>query len=192
MDNAKQLTWPPAYFRHEDGLFVPSGLARSPWDRGAVAGGPISGLLATCSEDPLLDEDFLIARYSVDILGKVPFQPLLVERESLRDGRQTKLDRICLMADTRLVAQAHVLRTRKMQTPVFSVPHDYPPPQSVADTEGGNRPSMAGGIRYRAVLGDVGVPGRAIAWIDISGEMIAGIKTSPFAKSALYRVTIAS
>lgn len=44
---------------------------------------------------------------------------------------------------------------------------------------------MAGVFSYRAVLGDVSVPGRAIAWIDIPGEMVAGTKASPFAKAAL-------
>src|SRR5262245_42185420 len=113
-----QHRWPPCYYERREGLFVPNGLCRSPWDRTAIAGGPLSALLASAAEDAALEADYEIARFTVDIFGKVPHRPLAIAIEALRDGRQTKLHRVTLLADERPVAQAHVLRIRRLPTPV--------------------------------------------------------------------------
>ena len=96
---AAEHPFPPRYYEVEGDVFVPTPLARSPWDGKAIAGGPVSALLASCAEDAALDADFEIARFQVDIFGKVPHQPLGHASEVLRDGRQTKLHRITLLAD---------------------------------------------------------------------------------------------
>ena len=57
--------WPPCYYERDGDIFLPNGLARSPWDRQAIAGGPISGLLATGSEDAQLDRDFEMGAKSI-------------------------------------------------------------------------------------------------------------------------------
>jgi acyl-CoA thioesterase len=176
----------PSYYERHGETYHPSGLARSPWDRNAIAGGPISALLASGAEDAVLDESFEIARFSVDIFGKVPHQPLHMRVECLRDGRQTKLHRVLLLADAREVAQAHVLRVRRLETPRVAVPHDYPAPATVAETAGPSRARMAGAIRNRMVAGHPGEPGRAVAWLAMDGEIVAGVAPSNFAKAALF------
>ena len=75
MSATREPSSPPCYFHREASLFSPNGLARSPWDRMAIAGGPISALLAGGVEDPELDKQFEIARFSVDIFGKAPTKP---------------------------------------------------------------------------------------------------------------------
>ena len=67
--------WPPFLFELDGATYHPSGLARSPWDPAALAGGPISGLLATVAEDPELAE-MEIARFTVDM----PAAPAEVRR----------------------------------------------------------------------------------------------------------------
>lgn len=176
----------PHYYSRDGDAFVPSGLARSPWDRNAIAGGPVCSLFATAAADPELDADFEIARFSVDIFGKVPHAPLTLAGEVLRDGRQTKLHRIVMTAGARPVAQVHVLRVRKLATPVVPAPHDYPPPAAVAEAEHSGPSRMAGAIRLRPVLGKVGEPGRGVAWLRMSGEIIAGEPATPWAKAALF------
>ena len=96
-ETSSEHPWPPCYYERDGDIFLPNGLARSPWDRQAIAGGPISALLATGCEDAALDAEFEIARFSVDIFGKVPHAPLHMVREVLRDGRQTKLHCVTLM-----------------------------------------------------------------------------------------------
>jgi acyl-CoA thioesterase len=104
----------------------------------------------------------------------------------LRDGRQTKLHRVLLLADERPVAQAHVLRVRRLATPVVAAPHDYPAPDGVPETSGPRAARMAGAIRHRMVSGQVGEPGRAVAWLAMHGEIIAGERPANFVKAALF------
>jgi Thioesterase-like superfamily len=186
VNQAAEHPWPPSYYTANGDAFIPTALARSPWDGRAIAGGPVSSLLANCAEDTGLDAEFEIARFQVDIFGKVPHQPLTAITDVLRDGRQTKLHRVTLLADGRLVAQAHVLRVRRLETPVFPVPHDYPAPMSAPEWEGPRGARMAGAITLRRVLGGPGEPGRGISWLAMNGEVIAGRVPSNFVKACLF------
>jgi hypothetical protein len=88
-------------------------------------------LQAHCAKDAALDKHLEIARFQIDIFGKVPHQPLTHALEVSSGGRKTKLQRIVLLAGDKPVAQAQVLRVRRMDTPVFAVPHDYPAPETI-------------------------------------------------------------
>lgn len=187
MSSAQEHPWPPSFFRREAQLFIPNGLARSPWDKQAIAGGPVSALLACGAEDSALDEQFEIARFAVDIFGKAPHQPLTMQVDALRDGRQTKLHCVTALADGRPVAQAHVLRVLRQETPVFAPFCDYPPPGSVPlETSGLGLARMAGAIAHRHVEGGPGKPGRGVAWLSMGGEIIAGEAPSQFVKAAFF------
>lgn len=176
---ANDRPWPPFFFEQDGATYHPSGLARSPWDRAALAGGPISGLLASIAEDPDLAE-MEVARFTVDIFGKVPRAPLTLHREVLRDGRQTKLHRIVMQAHDREVAQAHILRVRRLETPVHPLPHDYPPPDACEEWNAPPSARMLGAIGMRKVLGGPGEPGRGVAWLSMGGEVVRGHTPSPF------------
>jgi hypothetical protein len=185
-DTPADHRWPPRYYNVEGDAFAPTGLARSPWDRQAIAGGPVSALLASCAEDPALDADFEIARFQVDIFGKVPHQHLTHAIEVLRNGRQTKLHRITLLADGKPAAQAHVLRVRRLETPVFPVQHDYPDPATVPVHEAPPGARFGGAITLRRVIGGPGVPGRGVSWLSLDGEVIGGHRPSNFVKACLF------
>ena len=186
-DPTPEHPWPPCYYERVGDIFLPTGLARSPWDRQAIAGGPVSALLATGSEDADLDAAFEIARFSVDIFGKVPHAPLHMVREVLRDGRQTKLHCVTLMADEKPVAQAHILRVRRLETPAFPLASDYPPPGDFASVqpEGGSF-TMAGAIEYRPVSGGPGRAGPGVAWLAMRGEVVKGKTPSNFVKACTF------
>jgi Thioesterase-like superfamily len=187
VSEATDYPWPPRYYDAEGEAFAPTALARSPWDGKAIAGGPVSSLLASCAEDAALDAEFEIARFQVDIFGKVPHQPLVPGTQVLRDGRQTKLHCITLLADGKPVAQAHILRVRRMETPIFAVPHDYPAPSTVPEYEAPSGARMAGAITTRHVLGGgPGTPGHGISWLAMNGEIIAGRAPSNFVKACLF------
>lgn len=186
LSEADARPWPPFYYEQDGALLRPSGLTRSPWDGRAIAGGPVSALLACGAEDAALNAYFEIARFQVDIFGKVPHQPLAMWTEVLREGRQSKLHRVTLLADDRPVAQAHVLRVRRLETPVFQVPHDYPAPAAIPETDGPRSARMAGAIRMRRVLGGPGEPGRGVAWLAMDGEVIRGTAPSNFVKACLF------
>jgi len=184
-DASSDRPWPPFLFQTDGPLHIPSGLARSPWDPAALAGGAISGLLATVAEDEEL-ADFEIARFSVDIFGKVPRAPLRLHREALRDGRQTKLHRIVMQAHDREVAQAHILRVRRLETPVHAVPQDYPAPDSCPEAQAPPSARMLGAIEMRQVMGGPKEPGRGIAWLAMGGEVVRGLAPSPFVCASYF------
>jgi len=69
VSQASEYPWPPRYFEHDDATLVPTSLLCSPWDARAIAGGPVSSLLASCIEDEKLDSNFQIARFQADIFG---------------------------------------------------------------------------------------------------------------------------
>ncbi|MEY4238970.1 MAG: hypothetical protein RL339_1571 [Pseudomonadota bacterium] len=186
MNRAAEHQLPPCYYEAEGAVFVPTALARSPWDGKAIAGGPVSALLASCAEEAALESDFEIARFQVDIFGKVPHQSLTHAIAVLRDGRQTKLHRITLLADDKPVAQAHVLRVRRMETPVFPVSHDYPAPHNVPIQEGPRGARMGGAITLRRIIGGPGIPGRGVSWLAMEGEIIGGRQPSNFVKACLF------
>jgi hypothetical protein len=186
--NARPRLASNSYFVRDGEHFLPTELARSPWHGTKwIAGAPTSCLLASCAEDPELDEGFAIARFQLDIFGRVPNLPLSHAITVLRNGRQTKLHCISLLAKGEVVAQAHVLRVRQAETPVFALPSGYPKP---ADMPSGNVPELAqmgGSVSFRRVSGDPGVPGRAVWWMTMTdGEVIAGEKTSNFVKACLF------
>lgn len=176
----EDFVWPTCYYEPQGDTFVPTVLARSPWDHRAIAGGPISALLASGAEDPALDENFEVARFQVDIFGKVPSQPLTLVTEALRDARQTKLHRVMMLADGKPVAQAHVLRVRRLETPVFTVPHDYPAAETVPLRDVPPAERMGGAMSLRRVSGSPGMPGRAVGWLSFHREVIAGRTPSNF------------
>ncbi|WP_296675666.1 thioesterase family protein [Novosphingobium sp.] len=186
MSQAPEHPWPPRYYEADGETYSPTALSRSPWDMRAIAGGPVSALLAIGAEDSVLAVDFEIARFQVDIFGKVPNQPLTMSGEVLRDGRQTKLHRITLLADAKPVAQAHVLRVRRLAAPIFEVPHDYPDPETIPVQEGPRSARMAGAITLRRVLGGPGIPGRGVSWLSMEGEVIGGQTPSNFVKACLF------
>lgn len=186
MSQARTPHGPPHFFKKQDGIFHPSGLARSPWDRNAIAGGPISAILAHGALDTELDQSFTIARHSIDIFGKVPFAPLAMQVDVLRDGRQTKLHRVMLLADGKPVAQAHVLRVRKMETPIFAAPCPYPMPKDLPPTHADGRFGMGGALQLRFVEGAAGVPGRAVAWTAMEADIVLDHPPTPYERSAIF------
>lgn len=186
MSQASEHQTTPHFYTQEGEFFVPTGLSRSPWDRQAIAGGPICALFAHVAQDAALDDVFTIARFSVDIFGKVPYQPLGTVTEVLRDGRQTKLHRIQLTADGRPVAQVHVLRVRKLETPIAEAPSPYPGPDDVTPAQPHSGIGMQGALGLRLVSGAPGTPGRGVAWLSMSAEIVAGHPSSNLEKAAMF------
>lgn len=97
-----------------------------------------------------------------------------------------QLHRVELLADGNPVAQAHVLLSRYMETPEVLPAFPYPHPDDVAEREWLMGAAMAGAIRTRPIEGSVREPGRAIGWLAMEGEIIAGTAPSPFVKACLF------
>src|SRR6476660_10052473 len=77
--------------------FEPTDLARGPWDRDALHGGPSAALFAAAAQSALGD-DMFPSRLTIELLRPVPVAPLTVETELIRPGRKVRLVAIRLRA----------------------------------------------------------------------------------------------
>ena len=95
--------------------WVPTDLARGPWDPRACHGGPVGALLARAVEHVDLDSPvhWQIARLTIELTRPVPVgSPLTVSTDVERDGRKVSLVAIRLHDGDTEVARARSLRIR--------------------------------------------------------------------------------
>lgn len=177
---------PPHYFVARDGGFAPSGLARNPWFANALAGGPIAALVGHVIDNAGFGAHMSVCRLTIDLLGIVPHQFLVPRITPVRQGRQAQLHRIELLADDKVICQAHVLLARYLETPECPAPQPHPAPQDVAEGPVLIGADMAGAIRTRPVMGSVRKPGRGVVWMAMDGEVVQNVPASPFVKACLF------
>jgi acyl-CoA thioesterase len=146
----------------------------------------VAALIGAIIDEAGFDPAFTISRTTLDILGKVPNQPLVPRITPLRSGRQMQLHRVELLVGIQPVAQSHVLLVRALETPDELPPFHYPPPDSLEERLFLIGATMAGAIRTRPIQGGVREPGRGITWLAMEGEVISGTPPSPFVKACLF------
>src|SRR3954447_21396251 len=102
-------------FERDGERFVPTGLTRGPWDHNAMNGGAVAALVAWAAENhddegaPIL-EHHLLARLTIDLVRRVPLEPLTVRTTTLRPGRKIQLLEVVIEAGDRVVTRATALR----------------------------------------------------------------------------------
>jgi hypothetical protein len=82
---------PDAVFDADGDRFVPTELARGPWDERAMHGGAPAALLARSIERHEPGPATQVARLTVELLRPIPLAPLLVEAHTLRPGKKVQL-----------------------------------------------------------------------------------------------------
>ena len=95
--------------------WVPTELARGPWDPRACHGGPVSALLARAVEraNPESPVEWQVARLSIELTRPVPVGvPLTLTTEIERDGRKVSLIAARLLDHDTEVARARSLQIR--------------------------------------------------------------------------------
>lgn len=96
----------------DDGCWLPTELARGPWDPRALHGGPVAALVARAIEGvggPAEGAPMHPARLTLELVRPVPLEPLTVTTELVRPGR-----RVQLVAATLAVAATGVEVTRAL------------------------------------------------------------------------------
>lgn len=114
---------PSALFEHAGGgRWVPSDLARGPWDPRHCHGGPVSALLARAVElvepnvpnVPNPSSDWQTARLTIELTRPVPVgRALQLDTEVERPGRKVSLVAAVLRDDDTEVARVRALRIRR-------------------------------------------------------------------------------
>ncbi len=188
-------TWPmtdrpAALFEPDGAALVPTDLARGPWDRDALHGGPTAAVVARAVEHHLAasaDQGsmFAIARLTLELLRPVPTAPLEVQTRTSRPGRKVTLVEASVTAGpSREVARAVVLGVRHRDV---ALPTRVTPPPPPARPDGAEPSPQEGdwvafhndGVEMRFVSGGFRQPGPAVVWMRLRVPVVEGEVTSP-------------
>lgn len=173
----------------DDAFYLPLGDDRwrssvhttGPWDARFQHGGPPSALLARAIERCSPREDMLVARMTVDILGAIPVDELVLRSRMLRPGRSVELVEAALSAGGREVARAQawrVLRTREKIAP-RQPPSPPLPAESTTPPADGWVDGYLSAVEWRFTAGAFGQLGPATAWTRLRYPLVPGEPPSP-------------
>jgi hypothetical protein len=183
-------------FQRDGDLVVATSLARGPWDPDAChAGAPAALLAATVDALPSL-VPMQVVRLTYEIQRPVPLGvPLAITSAVTREGKRIQgTEAVLTTADaagTELV-RCRALRTRSaaLELPTPRPEPASPPAPGPADLERfAGRPEWELGgfweaVDVRFVSGDLGAPGRGIAWFHLTVPIAPDIEVTPLARVA--------
>jgi hypothetical protein len=176
-----------AYFEPEsDTRFRPTEQVGGGWNPDEQHVAPGMGLLAHAIErdrDARRDDDLRLSRFSCEILGTMPLEPVDVSVSVLRAGRTIELVEARLSHDGRssLIARAWLTRaydtTRFAGTALAGIPavDDIPEWDAAATWPGG----FVASVEARRTEHE---PGRATYWLRPRFDLVAGAATSATAR----------
>jgi hypothetical protein len=172
----------------DGGMFLPTELARGPWDPRAQHGGAPSALLARALERE--SRELGLVRLTLEFLKPVPLEPLTVSTRVVRPGRRAQLTEATLEAGGTPVCRALGLALARAAGSAPRVPADaqpLPPPDGVepSGSPPGVRPMFGGdGMELRFVRGSIEEPGPAAAWLRFRVPLIEGEEPTPVQRVA--------
>ena len=176
-----------------DGVLIEAmDLARGPWDRGALHGGPVSAILGFALEAQDVAGSFVVARLTVELERPVPpHQPLMLSAAVIRPGRKVQLAEALLRLDGKTVARARALFIRRegVEFPVTAAVVPEPAPVSGGTIQ---KPSMTTeyeafhnvACEHRFVEGNWLDRGPVFVWVRLKVPVIAGVPVSPLQRVA--------
>ena len=181
-----------AMFERDGTRYVPTQLARGPWNPKALHGGAPSALFATVCEMHDPGPAAFVARVTVELMRPVPLAPLELRIRTIRPGKKVQWIEAMLLADgDHEVAHATVLRIRSDDVDTSGAVHpevDAPPAPDSVDAQA--FPFGEGAVGFwnvhevRLIGGSWMEPGPGLAWFRLRCPVIAGEPISPIARVA--------
>jgi hypothetical protein len=171
----------------DDRTWMPTRLARGPWDPGACHGGAPAALIARELESVPAPVPARLARITVELLRPVPLVPLRMTTEVVRPGAKVGLleATVSRADDGQVLVRARALRIRTAELDFDDHVEDPPPvpPGEVAAASPADM-SPSGGADYEAyhnvavehrwASGRFGSPGPAWDWIRLRVPVVPG------------------
>jgi hypothetical protein len=179
---------PAAIYERDGEAYLPTILARGPWDPNAQHGGAPSALLARELERE--SGELGLVRLTLEFLKPIPLEPLAIETRVVRPGRRAQLTEATLTAGGTPVCRALGLAVARPEGAAPRVdPQDerLPPPDGVepSGSPPGARPMFGGdGVELRFVRSAWEEPGPAAAWIRFKVPLVAGEEPTPIQRAA--------
>ena len=179
---------PAAIFAPDGDGYVPTELARGPWDPDALHGGAPAALLARELEREA--GELGVVRMTFEFLRPVPLAPLAVSARTVRPGRRARLVEATLEAGGEPVCRVLGLAFARAAGAAPSIDGDaepLPPPDGrpKSPSPPGLRPMFGGdGVELRFVRGALHDPGPAAAWARFIAPLVEGEEPTPLQRVA--------
>ena len=182
------------YLIEVDGeMVIPTGLCGGPWDVGAQHGSAVAATLARAVESVETLVPMRPARFTVDLLSRVPLTPMRQSVEVVKMGKQIAVIDARLFSDDRIVARASALFIRDGVTLDFpadaKAPAEVPlPPREPMPAMPGPAFSFPGfwnAMDYMRTRGEMAGGAPASAWMRLRCRVAAGEKPSAFQRLAV-------
>ncbi len=178
----------PSLFLHQAGAFLPTPLARGPWDLRFLHGSPIAALLAR-SVERSAKPGFHVVRLTIDLMRAVPFVPLTAGAEVVRDGGRIQVIVAALQAGGEEMARATALLMREGQSiagGAIELDAAAPPPPEAFQPMGSPNPGQEAyhtAVEWRPTE-PFGQSERPALWVRIGPALLPGEPLSPLARAA--------
>ena len=180
------------YLPEDDERFVPTELARGPWDPGAQHGGAPAALIARAVERVESAVPMDVVRLTYEFLRPVPLAPLSLGTRILRDGKRVQLVEASLRDGEQEVGRATALRIRRDAVPAPAAEPEPPPhggpdgsaPIDMPAFESGPTMFARDGMEVRFATGAFADVGPAFAWFRLRAPLVAGEQPSPLQRLA--------
>jgi hypothetical protein len=181
---------PPAFFLADGpGRFVPTELARGPWDPNALHGGPPAALLADAVSALPAVAPMTLRRITIELLRPVPLAPLDVTTQVIRPGKRVQVAQATIEHDGVEVSRAVALRVAVVPDALPPVPQPadaLPPPRATVPGtmpfERADRIGFGDAMELRSVSGSFLEPGPAVYWFRMRVPLVEGEPVSPAAR----------
>jgi Acyl-CoA thioesterase C-terminal domain/Acyl-CoA thioesterase N-terminal domain len=178
---------PDAVFHRDGDRFVPTELARGPWDPNAQHGGPSGALLAGLLERHDAGPPAHVVRMTIELLRPVPMEPIELRARTLRPGKKVQLVEGSVLSNGTEVVRATALRIRQADVEFADPPDDRlsPGPGRLRERfENLGLLNFGFAMEMSVARGEVGAPGPAAAWFRLGVPVVAGEETTPLMRVA--------
>ncbi len=155
-----------------------------PWGPENQHGGPPAALVARAFEQLGRDQNRVVGRLTMELLGPVPVGPLTVHAEVVRPGRSVEMceativdeqrDRPCVRATAWLFPASEAGPVQE-QTPPAHSPDDGEPHDRPASWSGG----YLDAVDWRWIEGAVEKPGPGVVWMRPLVDLVRGERMTP-------------
>jgi Acyl-CoA thioesterase N-terminal domain/Acyl-CoA thioesterase C-terminal domain len=180
------------YLSEGPSRFLPTELARGPWDPDAQHGGAPAALIARAVEQTESAVPMNVVRLTYEFLRPVPLTPLDLSTRVLRPGRRVQLIEATLRAGEQEVVRATALRIRSDAVPAPAADGVSPPHGGPATSEPIHMPAFErgptmfarDGMEVRFAKGAFADVGPAFAWFRLRAPLVAGEVPSPLQRLA--------